>query len=45
LEKNFILIKKYIKNIYMEFYNLKDKLNPIFKNDFEKIVMEKEDAD
>ena len=29
----------------MEFYNLKDKLNPIFKNDFEKIVMEKEDAD
>jgi len=44
-EENFILIKKYIKNIYMEFYNLKDKLNPIFKNDFEKIVMEKEDAD
>ena len=29
----------------MEFYNLKDILNPIFKNDFEKIVMEKEDAD
>ena len=25
--------------------NLKDKLNSIFKNDFEKIVMEKEDAD
>ena len=44
-KENFILIKKYIKNIYMEFYNLKDKLNPIFKNDFEKIVMEKEDAD
>ena len=44
-EENFILIKKYIKNIYMEFYNLKDKLNPIFKNDFEKIVMEKEEAD
>ena len=43
--ENFILIKKHIKNIYMEFYNLKDKLNPIFKNDFEKIVMEKEDAD
>ena len=44
-KENFILIKKYIKNIYMEFYNLKDKLNPIFKNDFEKIVMEKEEAD
>ena len=44
-EENFILIKKHIKNVYMEFYNLKDKLNPIFKNDFEKIVMEKEDAD
>ena len=44
-KENFILIKKYIKNIYMEFYNLKDKLNPIFKNDVEKIVMEKEDAD
>ena len=43
--ENFILIKKHIKNVYMEFYNLKDKLNPIFKNDFEKIVMEKEDAD
>ena len=44
-EENFMLIKKYIKNLYMEFYDLKDKLNPIFKNDFEKIVMEKEDAD
>ena len=44
-EENFILIKKHIKNLYMEFYDLKDKLNPIFKNDFEKIVMEKEDAD
>ena len=29
----------------MEFYDLKDKLNPIFKNDFEKIVMEREEAD
>ena len=44
-EENFTLIKKHIKNLYMEFYDLKDKLNPIFKNDFEKIVMEKEDAD
>ena len=44
-EENFILIKKHIKNLYMEFYGLKDKLNPIFKNDFEKIVMEKEEAD
>ena len=44
-EENFMLIKKHIKNLYMEFYDLKDKLNPIFKNDFEKIVMEKEDAD
>ena len=44
-EENFMLIKKHIKNLYMEFYGLKDKLNPIFKNDFEKIVMEKEDAD
>ena len=44
-EENFILIKKHIKNLYMEFYDLKDKLNPIFKNDFEKIVMEKEEAD
>ena len=44
-EENFVLIKKHIKNLYMEFYDLKDKLNPIFKNDFEKIVMEKEDAD
>ena len=44
-EENFMLIKKYIKNLYMEFYDLKDKLNPIFKNDFENIVMEKEDAD
>ena len=44
-EENFVLIKKHIKNLYMEFYNLKDKLNPIFKNDFEKIVMEKEEAD
>ena len=44
-EENFILIKKHIKNLYMEFYDLKDKLNPIFKNDFEKIVMEKEDVD
>ena len=40
-EENFMLIKKHIKNLYMEFYGLKDKLNPIFKNDFEKIVMEK----
>ena len=44
-EENFMLIKKHIKNLYMEFYDLKDKLNPIFKNDFEKIVMEKEEAD
>ncbi|WP_315514382.1 AAA family ATPase, partial [Leptotrichia wadei] len=44
-EENFILIKKHIKNLYMEFYDLKDNLNPIFKNDFEKIVMEKEEAD
>ena len=44
-EENFVLIKKHIKNLYMEFYNLKDKLNPIFKNDFEKIVMEREEAD
>ena len=44
-EENFILVKKHIKNLYMEFYDLKDKLNPIFKNDFEKVVMEKEDAD
>ena len=33
-EENFMLIKKHIKNLYMEFYGLKDKLNPIFKNDF-----------
>ena len=44
-EENFMLIKKHIKNLYMEFYDLKDKLNPIFKNDFEKIVMEKEEGD
>ena len=44
-EENFILIKKHMKNLYMEFYDLKDNLNPIFKNDFEKIVMEKEEAD
>ena len=44
-EENFVLIKKHIKNLYMEFYDLKDKLNPIFKNDFEKIVMEREEAD
>ena len=44
-EENFMLIKKHIKNLYMEFYGLKDKLNPIFKNDFEKIVMEREEAD
>ena len=44
-EENFMLIKKHIKNLYMEFYDLKDNLNPIFKNDFEKIVMEKEEAD
>ena len=44
-EENFMLIKKHIKNLYMEFYDLKDNLNPIFKNDFEKIVMEREEAD
>ena len=41
----FVLIKKHIKNLYMKFYNLKDKLNPIFRMDFEKIIMEKEEAD
>ena len=44
-EENFMLIKKHIKNLYMEFYDLKDNLNLIFKNDFEKIVMEREEAD
>ena len=29
----------------MKFYNLKDKLNPIFRMDFEKIIIEKEEAD
>ena len=41
----FVLIKKHIKNLYMKFYNLKDKLNPIFRMDFEKIIIEKEEAD